>query len=290
MEGGIVTDIIAPIIMAVMMVGLGMVLTPDDFKRVLIYPKATLVGLLFQMIVLPLVAFGLASVFHLTPELAVGVMLIAACPGGVASNIISHLAKANTALAVTLTLISSSFSLISIPLIVSMSLTHFMGMNSEVELSVGKAILFVFLITVPTVAAGMIIKAKAPNFAARSEKPINIFGLVFLAALVVGVSVAERNNLASMAMAAGPVTIILCISTTIVGYLGAMLFRIEAKERRAIAIGTGFQNSALALVIATSFLKNAEIAIGPAAYTVVMWSLAALVVAIINLIFKEKKN
>ena len=114
MEGGIVTDIIAPAIMAVMMVGLGMALTPDDFRRVAIYPKATAVGLVFQMIVLPLAGFGLASLMPLTPELAVGLMLIAACPGGVASNIISHLAKANTALAVTLTLISSSFSLVSL--------------------------------------------------------------------------------------------------------------------------------------------------------------------------------
>jgi len=129
MEGGVVIDVIVPICLAVMMVGLGMTLTVEDFKRVLAFPKATAIGLVFQMIALPLIGFGLASVFPLAPELAVGVMLLAACPGGVASNIITHLAKGDTALAVTLTIISSSLSLISIPLIVSLSLVHFMGVE-----------------------------------------------------------------------------------------------------------------------------------------------------------------
>ncbi len=283
MEGGVLTDYIIPSCLALMMVGLGMTLTIDDFKRVAVYPKATALGVVFQIICLPLVGFALASVFPLTQELAVGVMLLAACPGGVASNIITHLAKGDTALAVTLTIISSAISLITIPLIVSLSLTRFMGVNSEVSLPILDTILKVFALTVPTVITGMIIKAKAENFAAKTERIVNLGGLFFLIFLIVGVAISERETIFGEALNVGPVTLTLCVLTTILSYLGARAFSISVAGSVSVAICTGFQNSALALVIATSFLKNAQIAIAPAVYTVVMYATAGAIVGYMNL-------
>jgi len=283
MEGGIVTDIIVPICLALMMVGLGMTLAPEDFKKVAIFPKAAITGLVFQMIVLPLTGFGLASLFPLKPELAVGVMLLAACPGGVASNVITHLAKGDTALAVTLTIISSSLSLISIPLIVSLSLVHFMGADSSIEFSVLETVIKVFILIVPTVAFGMVLKAKAPAFAGKSEKFVSLGGLIFLIVLVIGVAVNERELLVRETANVGPVCISLCVVTMGLGYFVSRLLAINKPQSVSIAIGTGYQNSALALVIATSFLKNAQIAISPAFYTIAMYVAALSIVGYMNI-------
>lgn len=282
MESGVIIDVIVPACLAVMMVGLGMTLVPDDFKRVAVFPKAAGVGVAFQIVMLPLIGFALASAFPLAPELAVGVMLLASCPGGVASNVITHLAKGDTALAVTLTIISSSLSLISIPLIVSLSLVHFMGVDSEVKLPVIETVIKVFILIVPTVITGMIVKAKAPGLAARSEKPVNLGGLFFLIILVVGVAVSEKDIIARETINAGPVSVSLCVLASLIGYFGARAFSVSKTRSITIAIGTGFQNSALALVIATSFLKNAQIAIAPAVYTMVMYLTAGAIVAYAN--------
>jgi len=282
MEGGIVTGIIVPACLALMMVGLGMTLVPDDFKRVVLYPKATGVGLVFQMILLPLTGFLVASIFPLTPELAVGIMLIAACPGGVASNVITHLAKGDTALAVTLTIISSSLSLVSIPLIVTLSLTHFMGVESAVKLPILETIVKVFILTVPTVVAGMLIKWKAPDFAKRSERAVNIGGLLFLLVLILGVGIKEKDLIIHETINVGPATFSLCLLTTAIGYFGSRLLAVNREQSVSVAIGTGFQNSALALVIATSFIRNLQIAIPPAIYTMTMYLTAGAIIAFVN--------
>ena len=282
MEGGIVTDIIVPLCLAAMMVGLGVTLVPDDFRRVLVYPKSTALGLALQMIVLPLVGFVLASLVPLTPEARVGIVLLTACPGGVASNVIVHLAKGDTALAVTLTVVSSALSLITIPLYVGLALQHFMGMESSIRLPVWDTVIKVFILTVPTVAAGMLWKWRSESVAEKAEKPIRIGGLLFLVLLVVGVGISERDIIFEESLGVGPVTLALCVSTTLIGYIAARAAAIAVPAARSIAICTGFQNSALALVIATSFLESAEIAIPPAVYTVVMYLTAGVWVAVVN--------
>jgi len=283
MEGGVVTDLIVPICLALMMVGLGMTLTVADFRRVLVYPLATGVGLACQLVLLPALGFAIVSGFALAPEFAVGFMLLAACPGGVASNIITHLAKGDTALAVTLTVVSSSLSLITIPLIVSLSLTHFMGVGSAVELPILETVAKVFALTIPTVVIGMLIKSKAETVARKSEKVINVGGLLFLLVLVVGVAVKEKELLENEFVSLGPISLLLCLATGVLSYLAARLSGLELPQRLSVAIGAGFQNVALALVIATSFIKNAQIAVPPAAYTLVMYLVAGAVVGIMNL-------
>ncbi len=280
--------IIVPACLALMMVGLGMTLVVDDFRRVLVYPKAGTVGLAFQMILLPAVGFGLANLFPLMPKIAVGLMLIACCPGGVASNVITHLAKGDTALAVTLTVISSSLSIITIPVIVNLSLVHFVGPHSPVELPLLETVLKVFALTIPTIITGMVLKAKTPRFAERSRKIVDIGGLLFLIVIIIAVAAQEKDLIVNESLKVGPVTITLCLSTMLLGYFGAKLFKINHERSIAIAIATGFQNSALALVIATSFMEDAAIAIPPAIYTVVMWLADFAVVAIRNLINKKK--
>jgi len=129
----------------------------------------------------------------------------------------------------------------------------------------------------------MILKAKAPGFASKSEKPVNLGGLFFLCVLVVGVAVGERDMIVGEVLRVGPVTVCLCLSVSALAYFGARLLRINLAQRLSIAIGAGYQNSALALVIATSFLKNAQIAITPAVYTLVMYLTAGAIIAFVNL-------
>ncbi len=283
MEGGVITDVIVPICLALMMVGLGMTLTVADFRRVLVYPKATATGLACQMILLPALGFAIVSSANMAPEFAVGFMLLAACPGGVTSNIITHLAKGDTALAVTLTVVSSSFSLITIPLIVTISLTRFMGVDSVVELPILETVIKVFALTIPTVVLGMLIKWEAQGVAKKAEKPINVGGLLFLLVLIVGVTVKEKELLMTEFLNLGPVLLLLCVSTGVLSYLAARLLKLPLPQRLSVSIGAGFQNVALALVIATSFIKNAQMAVPPAMYTLIMYGVSGAVVGIMNL-------
>ena len=156
-ESSAATDIILPLILAFMMATMGMSLTIADFKRVLVYPKAVAVGTVGQLILLPLLGFAVASLFPLSPEMAVGIMLLAACPGGVVSNVLNHLARGNTALSVTLTAVSSVATLVTIPLIVNFGLTQFMTEGSEVALPVLDSMLRLFLIILVPVSIGMAI-------------------------------------------------------------------------------------------------------------------------------------
>ncbi|SVC43509.1 uncharacterized protein METZ01_LOCUS296363, partial [marine metagenome] len=138
MEESVVTKIFLPIALAVIMLGMGLSLTTDDFRRVVIYPKATVLGMLNQLVLLPIVAFVYAKIFPLSPELAVGLMILAICPGGVTSNLISHVSKGDTALSITLTAISGVITVVTIPFILNFSLEHFMAEGERISLPIGK--------------------------------------------------------------------------------------------------------------------------------------------------------
>ncbi len=278
MESSVATDIILPLILAFMMAGMGLSLTIDDFKRVLIYPKAVAVGIAGQLILLPLIGFAAASVFPLSPEMAVGIMLLAACPGGVVSNVLSHLARGNTALSVTLTAISSTATLITIPLLVNFALSRFLGADDSVELPIGRSMMTLFLITLVPVALGMLVRARAPGFADRQERLVRILSGVFMALLVVGLMIAERDILADAFREAGPSSLALNVAAMLTGYLSARLFRLDEAQRTSITIEIGVQNSGLAIVIATTLLSMPAVAIPPAIYSLVMYATSGAVI------------
>ena len=272
MENSVLTSVILPISLAIIMMGMGLSLVVDDFKRVIQYPKAVLIGLTNQLILLPLIAFALAKGFGLEPMLAVGLMLIAACPGGVTSNLITHVSRGDIALSVTLTGIASFITIFTIPIILSLSLSHFTGQSeTPIQLPIGETILQIMAITVVPISIGMIIRHFRPAFADRMERPMRIASTVIFVAVLVGIIAANREQIVSSFQQVGLVTILLNVLTMALGYFSARFFRLNLKESIAIMIESGIQNGTLALVIATTILMQTEMTIPPAVYSLVMF-------------------
>lgn len=276
MEQSVITDVFLPVALAIIMLGMGLSLVLDDFKRVVIYPKAIVLGLTNQLILLPLVAFLLVGLFPLTPELAVGVMVLAACPGGVTSNLISHVSKGDTALSITLTALSSAITVITIPFIINFSLVHFMSKGQVIQLDVLKTIMTIALITIVPVTIGMLIRSKFPDFANKMKKPVRITSVVFLALLILALIFKEREHIIDYFKEAGPVTLVLNVATMLLGFLTARVFKLNLPQSITISIESGIQNGTMALVIVLSILDKSlnvsQIAIAPAIYSLIMFA------------------
>ncbi len=255
----------------IIMLGMGLSLVADDFKRIIVYPKAILVGLVNQMILLPLIGFGIALVFPLAPEIAVGIMILAACPGGPTSNLIAHLAKGDTALSVTLTALSSFITILTIPFIVNFALVRFLDQGEMIRLDVLDSIKNIFVIIVIPIIIGMLIRKYAPVFSDRMAKPVRIASAIVLALVIIGIVIKEKENFVSYFQQAGIVALLLNVTTMLVGYFSARLFRIKDKQALSISIESGIQNGTLAITIAVVLLGSTEFAIAPAIYSLLMF-------------------
>jgi BASS family bile acid:Na+ symporter len=238
------------------MLGMGMALTLDDFKRVVIYPKAVSLGLLNQLILLPIIAYATIGIFGLHAELAVGLMILAACPGGATSNLISHLAKGDVALSITLTAVSSLVTVFTIPLITNWAIVHYMPNGAELQLDVTKTIISVIVITVVPVAMGMVLHRYKPNFCSRMEKPVKIMSAVFLFLIIVAAILKERENIVEFFTVAGPAALALNVAMLSLGFCSAQITRLSSKQSRTISIETGIQNSGLGLIIIFNFFDG----------------------------------
>ena len=193
MDSGIIT-IFLPLALAIVMIGLGLELTVQDFIRVKKHPKAVLIALFCQLIILVGVAFLISTVFKLPPILAVGLMLLAASPGGPTANLLSLLFKGDIALNITLTAVNSVIAAFTLPLIVNFAINHFMNDGQQLGLQFGK-IIQVFLIILIPVAIGMLLRHKLPQFAAKLHKPVRLFAVVFLIAIIVLAVFKEKDNI-----------------------------------------------------------------------------------------------
>ena len=254
------------------MLGMGLSLVIDDFKRILNYPKAMFVGLTNQIILLPIIGFAIASIFPVRPEIAVGIMLLAACPGGPTSNLISHLAKADLALSVSLTAVCSVITIFTIPFIVNFALAHFLSQEEMIRLDIPQTIIQIFVIIVIPIVIGMLIRRYKPAFAIRMEKPVRRASTVVFILVFVGIIVKERSHMVEYLADAGLATILLNILTMLVGFFSARLFKIKDKRALSIAIESGIQNGTLAVSIAVVLLGNTEYAIPAAVYSIFMFA------------------
>ena len=180
MESNFLTAVFLPLALFIIMLGMGLGLTLDDFKRVLVEPKAVIIGLIAQLIMLPVVGFFLASIFPLDPELAVGLMILTACPGGSTSNMVTYLVKGNIALSITLTAISSLITVFTIPFVVNFSMTHFMGKEVAIQLPFVKTVVQIAVITLIPITIGMLLHRYMPKFAMTVEKGVKWLSLFFL--------------------------------------------------------------------------------------------------------------
>ncbi len=278
MEASFLTTVFLPLALFVIMLGMGLGLTTGDFKRVLIEPKAVLIGLAAQLIMLPLVGFLLVSLFPLSPELAVGVIVLSACPGGPTSNLVTYLVRGSVALSITLTAISSLITVFTIPLVVNFAMKRFMGGSVALQLPFLSTVLQIAVITLVPVALGMTLHRFLPEFASGVEKWVKWLSFFFLALIVVGLLAKERANVASFFLQVGWVTLTLNIVTMALGFAISHLARLDVPRSKAITVEVGIQNGTLAIAIASAptFLNTPSMAIPAAIYSLIMFVTSAV--------------
>ena len=271
---------VIPISIFLIMMGMGLSLVTNDFKRVVKYPKAVAIGLTNQLLFLPLVGFALATFMSLEPEYAVGVMLLVLCPGGTTSNLFTYLAKGDVALSVTMTAIASVITVFTIPIVLSFSLVYFMGAGSEFQLPVAKTMISLIALTILPVSIGMLIKNYKPNFADKAQVMVSRFGVIFLSFLVLFLSYVQRDIIVEALIATGPVSLILNVSTMALGYYTSKWFGLNPAQRRSITMEVGLQNSTLSMFMALTLLANYKMSLTPAIYTLIMFLTAGIMVRV----------
>jgi BASS family bile acid:Na+ symporter len=272
------STIVLMVSLIIIMLGMGLSLVTDDFKRIFIYPKAIIVGLVNQLILLPLIGFVIVSLYPLSPEIAIGIMILAACPGGPTSNLIAHLAKGDTALSVTLTALSSFITILTIPFIVNFALIRFLDQGQMIQLDVPRTIAQIFIIIIIPVIIGMLIRRNKETFALRMAKPVRIASGIVIMLVIIGIVIKERANFVSYFQQAGIVALLLNVATMSVGYFSARLFRIRDKQALSISIESGIQNGTLAISIAVILLGSTAFSIAPAIYSLLMFFTGGVVI------------
>ncbi len=267
--------VLLPIALGIIMLGLGLSLKVEDFTRVLKFPKAVIVGLSCQMLLLPFVCLGIAVAFGLSPELAVGLMLLAASPGGATANLYSHLSNGNVALNITLTAVNSVLAIFTLPIIVNLSLAYFMGDNDTVVPLQFKKVLEVFAIILVPVIIGMLVNAKSPSFSKKAEKPFKIASAIFLILIIVAAVLKEKDNIAEYFQQVGAAALAFNLASMAVGYFIPILLKVGKKEAVAIGMEIGIHNGTLAIYIALNVLENDTMSFPPAIYSLIMFFTAA---------------
>ncbi len=275
MQQSDITSLFLPIALGIIMLGLGLSLTLDDFKRVTKYPKAVTVALLCQMVLLPVFCFFIVKVSGLEAGLAVGLMLLAASPGGATANLYSHLSKGDVALNISLTAINSVLTLFTLPLIVNFSLDYFMDSGQYIPMQF-KKVVEVFAIVLVPVTIGMFIKNKWAQSAAKMDKPVKIASALILIIIIVSVTIREKQVLIDYAGVLGLPVLLFNLLSMAVGYFIPRWVNIEKKQSIAIGMEIGIHNGTLAIYIALSVLGNSAMSVPPAIYSLLMFFTAAI--------------
>ncbi|MGC5172714.1 bile acid:sodium symporter family protein [Microbacterium sp. DT81.1] len=267
------TTIGLPVALGIIMFGLGLSLTIADFARVLKQPKAVLIALVCQLLVLPAICFGLVLAFQLPPVLAVGMMMLAASPGGTTANLYSHLFRGDIALNISLTAVNSVIAVITLPLITNFAIWYFEPFDDQLGMQWAKAA-EVFAIVLLPVALGMLVRRLWPRFADRMDKPVRIISVFVLVIVIVG-AVASNwalllDNFARLAL----ITIVFCLISLAIGYFVPRWLGIGTRQAIATSFEIGIHNATLAIVIAQTVLGSVELSLPAAVYGVLMFFIA----------------
>jgi BASS family bile acid:Na+ symporter len=258
-----------PVTLAIITMGMGLSLTDRDFRNIFVQPKAVITGLCCQMILLPFIAFLIARSIQIDPLFKVGLMIIAACPGGATSNLITYLLRGNVALSISMTAINSMITLVTIPVVVTISLGFFIQQDTTIHLNVGETILKVFLITILPAFVGTRIRKWRSEFADRLERPLRIIMPILLLVIYLGVIFLERGAESatwSDFIAIFPYALLLNITAMLTGLMVARSLRLGVKNQYTIAIEVGLQNSGLAIVVAVTLIGSQTMALVPVVY------------------------
>ncbi|MCH8533823.1 MAG: bile acid:sodium symporter family protein [Flavobacteriaceae bacterium] len=290
MESSLITELFLPLSLAIIMLGMGLSLKLSDFHQIFKTPKAVFVGLIAQLVVLPFTGFALMHFWTIQPEYAVGIILLAACPGGPTSNLFAYLGKCDTALSISLTAVSSIITIFTIPFIVNLAMEIHLGKGQYVALPVLQTILQIMIITIIPVGLGMYLKSKKNNFAQKAERPVKIASTILIIVIILGAILKNKEIIAQAFLETGLPALSLNIITLLLGFLVAKLFQLNFKQSSTISIESGIQNGTLAIAIAASstLLNNPAIAIPPAVYSILMFFTGGLAIAIYGKI--NKKN
>ena len=282
------------------MMGMGLSLTKEDFKRVLQYPKAVLLGFLNQIVLLPCIAYGLIQLFEVSNHIAIGVMILSACPGGPTSNLVTHLAKGDTALSVTLTAVNSIITIITIPLIVSFAVGEFplplekgevvsqLGVGDFASPAAGKIFQILLAIIALPLIIGMVFKSKKPETAAKLDKPVRVTGTIIIIMVILGIAIKYRETLVELISESFVIVISLNIATMLIGFCTAIMFKLKFKQALTICLESGNQNGTLAIHVSSLIKTKFGIAFPAAVYSLFMYFTAA--VPIIIGIIKDRKE
>jgi BASS family bile acid:Na+ symporter len=281
MQQSSVLSVLLPIALGIIMLGLGLSLTLDDFRRVAKYPKAMTVALLCQMVILPVLCFALVLIFDLDPVLGVGLMLLAASPGGATANLYSHLSNGDVALNITLTAVNSVLSLFTLPLIVNFSLGYFLSSDQYVPIQFAKVV-EVFAIVLVPVSIGMLIKSRAAGFAAKMDKPVKITSAIILILIIVSVVIREHKVLVDNLASLGLPVLLFNVLSMAVGFYFPRWLNIGRKQAIAIGMEIGIHNGTLAIFIALNVLNNSAMSVPPAIYSLLMFFTAAAFGFLVN--------
>ena len=269
---GLISEIFLPIALAFIMFSLGLGLTISDFSRVLKQPKDFLIGAFSQIIILPIVALILVLIWPISPELAIGVMLIAAAPGGATSNIVTSFAKGDVALSVSLTAIISLLSVLTIPLIVLISLNILVDNYSSISISILDIAIQMFAIVTVPVILGILFRKFMSNFSILFEPITKKISALLFAIVLLGVVLAQKDNIILYFSQAGLITLILNILMMVIAFYIAKFFGSGVSQRKTIIVECGLQNGTLAIVVATSVFGGGVYLIPAATYSLIMFA------------------
>jgi len=278
----IVTDLILPLALAFIMFVLGLGLTGSDFLRVIKRPRDFIVGAISQILLLPIIAFLLVKIWPIAPELAVGVMIIAAAPGGVTSNLLTYFSRGDVALSISLTAIISLVCVITIPFIVLQSAELLSGTNIAQDISLLSMSRDMFLIVTVPVLLGILLRKFIPDFAIKFEKIAQKISIVLFVFVLLGAIAAEKDNVISYFAQAGLITLVLNIVMMVVAYFVAQMFASGIKQKKSITIECGLQNGTLAIFVATSIFGGGIYVIPAATYSLIMFATSLIFVYLVR--------
>ena len=270
MSTTIFSDIFLPITLAIITLGLGLSITIGDIKNIIFDPKNITIGLLSQLILLPLIALVISFATGLQPEYAVGLIIIAVCPGGATANLVNYMIRGNVALSLSITVVNGLITILTIPLLTKLALNIFIGQDSEIQLAIPDAVLKIFLLTVVPASTGIIIQTYKKEFARKLEKPLRYILPVLLLLVYSGVLFFEQRSnetdLAEKYFYILPFTLTLNILAMTAGYFIPSFFGISKQNKFTISVEVGLQNSTLAIFVAGTLLNNYTIALVPVVY------------------------
>lgn len=276
MQADILTKIILPLSLFLIMFGIGISLKISDFKNIIRYPKAMVVGIFGQLILLPIIAFVLAVIFKLPGELAVGLIIIALAPGGATSNLFTYLFKGDVSLSVSLTLLISLITPFTIPVLASLSMLYFMDSSTEFELPIVKTIVQLLVITIIPIGLGMLTLSRLPVFARKMEHVLKWFSIFFLFLIIALIVLKNSENMASFFAQAGVATLVLNSLVLLLGYQLGNLAKLNKQQSTAIGFEVGIQNGTLALVVAGTLIGNNTMMIPAVTYSIIMFVTGAI--------------